>query len=155
MFYWLLRLIWWILSTSKTGLQAAVTVVHKPGICCNFYGVKPHKLKTLSGIETPSLLTALLQTATKALKPYQGLKVDPFWFGLIAVFARFAQQLHCQNLKSESKTWNYLTDKSDRYSVRCLQVRSHLATSTRTRIPQILKNWATFSWLKTFHQVVE
>ena len=30
----------------------------------------------LSGIETPSLLTALLQTATKNLKPYQRLKLD-------------------------------------------------------------------------------
>jgi len=36
------------------------------------------KLKTLSGIDTPSLLTELLQTATTALKPYQGLKVDAF-----------------------------------------------------------------------------
>jgi len=32
--YCLLHLIWLILSTSKTGLQAAVTVLHKPGICC-------------------------------------------------------------------------------------------------------------------------
>jgi len=38
----LLHLIWLILSTSKTGLQAAVTVLHKPGICCiKDWGVKP------------------------------------------------------------------------------------------------------------------
>ena len=34
-FYLALRLIWSILSTSKTGLQAAAIVIHKPGICCN------------------------------------------------------------------------------------------------------------------------
>jgi len=31
----LLHLIWLILSTSKTGLQAAVTVLHKPGYAVN------------------------------------------------------------------------------------------------------------------------
>ena len=33
-FCWLLPLIWSILSTLKTGLQAAATVIHKPGIRC-------------------------------------------------------------------------------------------------------------------------
>jgi hypothetical protein len=36
-FYLALRLILSILSTSKTGLQTAAIVLHKPGICCKMF----------------------------------------------------------------------------------------------------------------------
>jgi hypothetical protein len=38
------------------------------------YGVKPQKLKTVSGIETPSLLTALLQNVAKKPKALSGIE---------------------------------------------------------------------------------
>ena len=77
----------------------------------NFYGVKPQKLKTLSGIDTPSLLTELLQTVTQNLKPYQGLKpstLDSVWFVLISAF---------------------LTKKTSRHSVSGCRKRSPAATN--------------------------
>ena len=74
MFYLLRCLIWSILSTSKTGLQAAATVLNKPRICCR--SAKCLKLPPMSFAATGRQRQAVTKRSLKR-KPKKLLNLSP------------------------------------------------------------------------------